>query len=127
MYRLSIYIKEALILKKNSILSGNTTMLILSLLENGDLYGYQMIAELANQSNNLFSLKAGTLYPILHQLEELDLITSYDLAADSSRIRKYYHLTKTGQDSLNKKKEDWYSYSSVINKVLKGGISYGQV
>ena len=46
------------------LLKGNTTMLILSLLENENMYGYQMIKELGKRSKDLFELKKGTLYPI---------------------------------------------------------------
>ena len=48
----------------------STSMLVLKLLEEGDLYGYQMIRLLEERSARVFSLKEGTLYPILHSLEE---------------------------------------------------------
>ena len=51
------------------LMAGSGTMLILSLLEGGDMYGYQMIEELSRRSNDLFQMKEGTLYPILHGLE----------------------------------------------------------
>lgn len=53
-----------------SLLSGSTTLLVLSLLSGEDKYGYQMIAELEAKSDNTFSMKEGTLYPILHTLEK---------------------------------------------------------
>ena len=56
-----------------SLISGNTDMLILKLLEKQDMYGYQMIEELAKQSDHTFELKAGTLYPLLHLLEHFRL------------------------------------------------------
>ena len=49
---------------------GSTQMLLLRLLQESDMYGYQMIDELAKRSNDTFLLKAGTLYPILHALEQ---------------------------------------------------------
>ena len=52
------------------LVAGSSTLLILSLLEHGDLYGYQMIEELARRSNDVFQMKEGTLYPILHALEK---------------------------------------------------------
>ena len=51
-----------------SLISGSTTMLILRLLENKDMYGYEMIENLEKKSENIFTLKAGTLYPLLHSL-----------------------------------------------------------
>lgn len=106
------------------LLSGSTTMLLLRLLEERDMYGYQMIEELAKRSNQTFSLKAGTLYPLLHTLEEQNMINSYDQVADSTRIRKYYSITSKGKKMLLEKKEEWQSYSSAINQVLKGGASF---
>ena len=49
-----------------SLISGSTTMLILRLLEEKDMYGYEMIETLQEKSQNVFQLKAGTLYPLLH-------------------------------------------------------------
>ena len=49
-----------------SLQTGSTGLLLLRLLEEQDLYGYEMIELLAERSNNVFSLKAGTLYPLLH-------------------------------------------------------------
>ena len=61
-----------------SLISGNTDMLILKLLEKQDMYGYQMIEELAKQSDHTFELKAGTLYPLLHGLEGKGLLKVYE-------------------------------------------------
>ena len=51
-----------------SLVSGSTAMLLLRLLEDKDMYGYEMIETLEQKSNNVFTLKAGTLYPLLHSL-----------------------------------------------------------
>ncbi|MBQ8733463.1 MAG: helix-turn-helix transcriptional regulator [Anaerotignum sp.] len=76
-----------------TLLAGSTATLILKLLDGQDMYGYQIIEELARRSDNTFQLKAGTLYPLLHGLEKKGLLESYEQNADSARIRKYYHLT----------------------------------
>lgn len=107
-----------------SLLTGSTTLLILKLLDDKDMYGYQMIEELAKRSDNTFSLKAGTLYPLLHSLEEQGIVISYDRNVDSARIRKYYRITKKGKKMLNEKKEEWENYSSAVNRVLKGGTNF---
>lgn len=102
-------------------------MLILKLLEEKDMYGYLMIEELAKKSDNTFSLKAGTLYPLLHSLELEGMVNSYDEKADSGRIRKYYSITKKGRKMLEEKKDEWKIYASAINKVLQGGASFGTI
>ena len=48
------------------LIKGGTTMLILNLLSTGDMYGYQMVRELEKRSDNIFTLKEGPMYPILH-------------------------------------------------------------
>lgn len=95
-------------------------MLILRLLEEGDMYGYQMIEELNKKSKNVFALKAGTLYPLLHNLEQKELVVSYEKTAGNGKLRKYYSLTKKGSNYLHAKKEEWKVYSSAVNDVLGG-------
>lgn len=107
------------------LLSGSTTTLLLKLLEEQDMYGYQMIDTLAKKSDHTFDLKAGTLYPILHNLEKSGFVTSYEKKAENERMRKYYHLTTKGKKLLQDKEEEWNTYSSAVNKILKGGLTYG--
>lgn len=105
-------------------LSGNTAMLVLKLLETKDMYGYQIIEELADQSDELFRLKTGTLYPILHGLENDGVLTSYDDGAGNARVRKYYRITSKGRGLLEKKRSEWTDYSKAVNRVLNGGAVY---
>lgn len=63
---------------EKSLISGSMTMLILKLLSEKDMYGYEMIDTLRQKSQNVFELKAGTLYPLLHGLEEKGLLTVYE-------------------------------------------------
>lgn len=105
------------------LLKGNTTMLILSLLENENMYGYQMIKELGKRSKDLFELKEGTLYPILHFLEQKNYITSY-WDESGTKKRKYYSITKEGKKYFKEKKEEWECFSTGINQVL-GGVLFG--
>ena len=107
-----------------SLITGSTTMLILKLLEDKDMYGYLMIEELKKKSDNTFDLKAGTLYPLLHGLEEQGMLLSYEESADSKRIRKYYSITKKGKQMLLEKQSEWNTYTSAINQVLQGGASF---
>ena len=89
------------------MMAASTSMLLLKLLEEEDLYGYQMIRRLEARSDNVFSLKEGTMYPVLHALEEEGAVESYEKTAENGRTRKYYHLTKKGQRTLGKKREEW--------------------
>ena len=100
-----------------SLISGSTTMLLLKLLEEKDMYGYEMIEVLRERSQNVFELKAGTLYPLLHNLEEKGLLTVYEKEA-GNKVRKYYRITKQGKKILDEKKDEWELYSKAVASVL---------
>lgn len=100
-----------------SLISGSTSMLLLRLLEEKDMYGYEMIEKLEERSNHVFSLKAGTLYPLLHSLEEKNYLRSYEDEV-SGKVRKYYSITKDGKKYLKNRKEEWQEYTSAVANVL---------
>ena len=103
---------------EKSLLSGSTPLLILSLLKDGDKYGYEMVAELAKRSDDTFLLKEGTLYPLLHTLEKNRWVKSYTKETPSGRERKYYRLTDEGQAQLEYKEKEWQLFSEKVNAVL---------
>ena len=105
-------------------LSGNTTMLVLKLLETKDMYGYQIIEELSQKSENIFNLKTGTLYPLLHGLENDGMVDSYDENAGNQRTRKYYRLTSKGKGLLAKKQQEWTACTSAVSRVMNWGIAH---
>ena len=92
-------------------------MLLLRLLETKDMYGYEMIEALRNKSNNVFELKAGTLYPLLHSLESKGYVMSYE-DASSGKKRRYYQLTEAGRHHSSEKKQEWMAYQSAVTNVL---------
>ena len=106
------------------MMAASTSMLLLKLLEEEDMYGYQMIRKLEERSDNVFFLKEGTMYPILHALEEEGAVESYEKASETGRIRKYYHLTRKGGSLLKKKREEWEQYEQAVHAVLKGGVTF---
>ena len=99
-------------------LAGSTTLLVLSLLAQKDMYGYQMIAELEERMDRTFSMKEGTLYPILHALEKGKYLSSYQQEAPTGRVRKYYHVTRRGLELLSEKKAEWEQFSHGVDQVL---------
>lgn len=100
-----------------TLLSGSMTMLLLKLLEEKDMYGYEMIDALRKKSSNVFELKAGTLYPLLHGMEEKGLLTSYEQEY-AGKTRKYYSITKDGKSFLERKTSEWKEYQDAVSKVL---------
>jgi len=106
------------------LIAGSSTMLVLSLLEKEDMYGYQMIEELSRRSNDTFQMKEGTLYPILHALEKEKYLSSYQQEAPTGRQRKYYKLTRKGAQLLSEKRVEWEAFHHGVNSVLAFGASY---
>ena len=104
-----------------SLTSGSMTMLILKLLSEKDMYGYEMIDTLRKRSQNVFELKAGTLYPLLHGLEEKGLLTVYEQEY-MGKVRKYYSITKEGCKLLERKVEEWKLYADAVSHVLAMGV-----
>ncbi len=104
---------------KNQV-SGNTAMLLLRLLSEKDMYGYEMIEELLHRSNHVFDLKAGTLYPLLHGMEARNQLVSYEKEA-GGKTRRYYRITKEGRKELERRREEWQVYSGAVAKVMTAG------
>ena len=76
-----------------------------------------MIDILRKKSCNVFELKAGTLYPLLHGMEEKGLLKSYEQEY-GGKMRKYYSITKEGRTLLNAKQAEWKEYQSAVANVL---------
>ena len=96
---------------------------VLAAVERHDSYGYQIIKEIEQRSEFVFSFKEGTLYPILHGFEQEGLVKSYWQDGERGKRRKYYHITDRGLKMLSKSTEDWYSYSTAVEKVIRSGFA----
>ena len=105
------------------LMAGSSPLLVLTLLEGGDMYGYQMIQELARRSNDTFQMQEGTLYPILHGLEKGKYLTAYQQEAPTGRQRKYYRLTRKGRELLEEKRKEWAAFHKGVEDVLSGGAN----
>lgn len=99
----------------------HTELVVLHLLSREDMYGYQMIAELERKFDKSFSMKEGTLYPILRGLENAGAVESYTDQTEGGRKRKYYHLTEKGKKQLVEETQQWRAYEHAINAVLSMG------
>lgn len=91
-------------IEQNNV-SGNAEVSVLSLLKSGDLYGYEIITELNKHTCDTFHLKEGSLYPLLHTLEQDHRVKSYTKTTPSGKNRRYYHLTKSGETYLAKQEK----------------------
>ncbi len=105
-------------------IAGGTHLLLLTLLNKEDMYGYQIIGELANQTDNIFQFNEGTLYPVLHKLEKEGYLKSYKLKGENGRNRKYYQITKKGERQLVVEKEEWKVFFESMNRVVTYEFSW---
>ena len=103
-----------------SLLSGSTMMLLLKLLSEKEMYGYEMIETLRERSQNVFELKAGTLYPLLHTMEEKEMLSVCDKEV-GEKVRKYYRITKYGRKVLREKQDEWNTYAQAVGEVMGTG------
>ena len=101
-------------------LPGGTATLVLALLKEGEMYGYQIIEELEKRSNQVFQLQEGTLYPILHSLEKSRLVTAREQATPAGRRRRYYQITSAGLQVLEEKEAEWHTFSRAVTAILAG-------
>lgn len=102
---------------------GVLDILILSLLsKNESLYGYKIIKMLTAKSNEFFSLKEGSLYPVLYRLEDKGLIENEIIYQQTKRSvpRKYYSITKLGLDTYQEYLRSWQDFVFATNQVLEG-------
>jgi DNA-binding PadR family transcriptional regulator len=105
------------------LIGGSTVLLILFLLEETDRYGYEIIKELEERSDKTFQFKEGTLYPVLHKLENNGFVKSYMAKGDTGKERKYYQITKKGKTQLQDEKKKWEVFSGSINKIIGGELN----
>ncbi|MBD2871659.1 PadR family transcriptional regulator [Paenibacillus arenilitoris] len=104
------------------LMKGSTVILILTLLDRKEMYGYEMTKEIELSSSGVFSFKEGTLYPILHALETERLVESY-WHEEGGRKRKYYRITPQGRGQLEDKKREWELFRTTVDRVLGEGRS----
>ncbi|NTW04384.1 MAG: PadR family transcriptional regulator, partial [Oscillochloris sp.] len=94
-------------------------IVLLNLLMNNPLYGYQIVKEVRARSQGVLDLKEGTLYPALHRLEKAGLIEGYWEARADGADRRYYRLTAQGIAAAQEQRAIWDRFSAAINGVLR--------
>lgn len=99
---------------------GVLDMIVLELLKTEAKYGYQIIQEMKERSGDIFSLKDGTLYPILYRLEDDGLVVSKWSEAEGKQVpRKYYEITEAGRQALYEIEAIWKRISNGISRIME--------
>jgi PadR family transcriptional regulator, regulatory protein PadR len=97
---------------------GTLEMILLKLLSERPMYGYELITTLEQRGGPPFQLKEGTIYPVLYRLENADLIESHWEALERGVPRKYYQLTPGGVARLAELISDWTEFSAAVNLIV---------
>jgi len=104
---------------ERELLKGNTDCLLLSLINNQPTYGYQIVKELQKRSNGYFQFREGTLYPALHRLEKEKLLKGKWQMLPNGQERRYYYITKKGQQVLARRLAAWRDFSTAVRSILQ--------
>lgn len=105
--------------RRNELVKGSIDSLLLCLIGQQPMYGYQIIKELENKSQGYFKYKEGTLYPALHRLEKANLLVGKWEAASGGRQRRYYHITEKGKRILVERRVQWLDFLSAMNLIIR--------
>ncbi len=99
------------------LVAASATPLILSILAEGNSYGYAIIQRVRELSGGQMQWTDGMLYPVLHRLEKQDLIESYVNTTETGRERKYYRLKKSGTRALAEHKSQWLLVHNTLQQL----------
>ncbi len=98
---------------------GTLEMIILKLLSEGPMYGYQLVSTLEQRSGNQFQVKEGTLYPVLYRLEDAGFIEARWETQERGVPRKYYHWTEAGTQQLQTLIGEWRAFTTAVDRLLE--------
>jgi DNA-binding PadR family transcriptional regulator len=104
------------------LMAASSRPLVLSILSQGESYGYEIIQHVKEISGGQLTWTEGMLYPVLHRLEREGLIKSRWVVADTGRKRKYYRVVAAGKKQLKAERQQWEVVDSMLRD-LWGGLS----
>jgi PadR family transcriptional regulator PadR len=103
-------------------MSGVPELLLLRLLNEQEMYGYELVRSIRQVTNEAITLGEGVIYPVLHSLERNGALKSKRKAVNG-RTRVYYALTKKGRDRLSKLRDDWVRIQGGVATALESGAN----
>ena len=104
---------------KRELIKGSSSSLLLCLIEQQPMYGYQIIKEMESRSQGYFKFKEGTLYPALHRLEKAGLITGRWQMLPKGRPRRYYSITTRGEAKTATERVHWQDFLTAMRLIIK--------
>lgn len=101
------------------MIKGYIESIILSLLVDGNLYGYDIAKKIRSASGENFEIKEGTMYVVLKRLENNGLVESYwDDSMSGGGRRRYHHITDEGREYLKRAQKEWRFFKGIVDKFL---------
>jgi PadR family transcriptional regulator PadR len=104
-------------------MNGVPELLILRLLSTGEMYGYELVQTIRDQSREMFVFGEGVIYPTLHALERNGAVKSRRMPVNG-RSRVYYRLTAAGKRRLGALSSNWSQVAGAINAILQGSTRH---
>jgi PadR family transcriptional regulator len=104
---------------EGEILKGHLDMIVLAALSARPAHGYAVIEEIRRRSAGAFDLPEGTVYPVLHRLEQAGLLSGRWVTADSGRRRRVYEVTRRGRRELAEQRAVWRQFSDAIGGLFR--------
>ncbi len=98
---------------------GTLEMILLSLLSERPMYGYELVSTLEARSGGQFEIKEGTLYPVLYRLEDAGQVSTSWETPGRGVPRKYYPLTDAGSGRLQALLGEWQAFTTAVNRLLE--------
>jgi transcriptional regulator len=109
---------EGFNMTKNDLIQGTLDMLILRVLNRGEMHGWGIAERIGQLSNDVLSVGEGSLYPALYRMQDKGWIESEWGQSDNNRRAKYYRLTKAGRKQLGSEKETWDRLVTAVAEVM---------
>jgi DNA-binding PadR family transcriptional regulator len=100
------------------LVAASAVPFVLSILREGDSYGYAIIRRVSELSEGRLQWTEGMLYPVLHRLEAQGLVSSAWRDAESGRRRKYYRLRREGLAELESQRGQWDTVLSAMRRTF---------
>ena len=104
---------------EKELVAASSVPLVLSILSEGDSYGYAIIQRVKELSGGKIEWTDGMLYPVLHWLEDQRLVCSRWAKSECGRKRKYYSLQSDGRTALQKQREQWTLVTSTLKQLWR--------
>lgn len=97
---------------------GTIELVLLTLLEERERYGYEIVAAIESRSGGKLDVRDGTLYPVLYRLEEGGFVEPRWETQERGVPRKYYRITDGGKQESRRLRQEWREFAAGMDAIL---------